>query len=142
MQLRQDRRHFLLGQHGGQTARSFRVRDGSEFWPGLMQHVAVQEEERIQGDILGRSRHLSMYGEVGQKCPYCLGSHVMGVTCMVQEDTASDPSAGRFLGAETQVSQTDGVSHVIKQLRFWRPAPSCVRMLLERLRQESTGSAT
>ena len=69
---------------------------------------------------------------MGQKCLYFLGSHVMGVTYMVQEDTAADPSEGRFLGAETQVSQTDGVSHVIKQLRFWLPAPSCVRMLLER----------
>ena len=142
MELRQDRCDFLLGKHGRQTARSFRVRDGSEFWPGLMQHVAVQEEERIQGDILGRSCHLSMYGEVGQKCPYFLGSHVIGVTFMVKEDKASDPSEVRFLGAETQVSQTDGVSHLIKQLRFWLHAPSCVSMLLERLRQEYTGIST
>lgn len=53
MELRQDRHDFLLGKHGRQTARSFRVRDGSELWPGLMQDRAVQEEERMQSDILG-----------------------------------------------------------------------------------------
>ena len=142
MELRQDRRDFLLGKHGRQTARSFRVRDGSELWPGLMQHVAVQEEERIQGDILGRGCHLGVYGEVGQKCPHFLSSHVLGVTFVVKEDKASDPSEVRFLGAETQVSQTDGVAYLIKQLRFWLHAPSCVRMLLERLRQADTGRAT
>ena len=142
MELRQDRRDFLLSKHGGQTAWSFRVRDASDLWPGLMQDMAVQEEERIQGNILGRSCHLGMDGEMGQKCLYFLGSHVIGVTFMVKEDKASDPSEVRFLGAETQVSKTDGVSHLIKQLRFWLHAPSCVSMLLERLRQEYTGIAT
>ena len=53
MELRQDCHDFLLRKHGRQTARSFHVRDGAKLWPGLMQDIAVQEEERIQGDILG-----------------------------------------------------------------------------------------
>jgi hypothetical protein len=97
-----------------------------------MQDVAVQEEECIQGDILGRSCHLGMNGEIGQKCLHFRGSHVIGVTFMVKEDKASDPSEVGFLGAETQVSQTDGVSYLIKQLHFWLHAPSCVSVLLER----------
>jgi len=132
MKLRQNRRDFLLSKHGRQTARSLCVRDESELWPGLMQDVAVQEEECIQGDILGRSCHLGMDGEMDQKCLHFLGSHVIGVTFMVKEDKASDPSEVRFLGAETQVSQTDGVSYLIKQLRFWLHAPSCASMPLER----------
>src|SRR6476620_2213382 len=142
MELRQDRRDFLLSQHGRQTARSFRVRDGSELWPGLMQDIAVQEEERIQGDILGRSCHLGMDREMAQECLYFLRAHVLGMTFMVKEDKASDPSEVRFLGAETQVSQPDGVAYVIKQLRFWLHTPSCVSMLLERLRQAYSGRAT
>ena len=97
-----------------------------------MQDIAVQEEERIQGDILGRSCHLGMDGEMAQKCLYFLGAHVLGVTFVVKEDKASDPSKVRFLGAQTQVSQTDGIAYVIKQLRFWLHAPSCVSTLLER----------
>jgi hypothetical protein len=62
------RRNFLLGKHRRQTAWSFGVRNGSVIWPGLMQDVAGQEEECIQGDILGRSCHLGMNGETGQKC--------------------------------------------------------------------------
>ena len=141
MELRQDRRDFLVGKHGRQTARSFRVRDGSDLWPGLMQDVAVQEEERIQGDILGRSCHMGMDGEMGQKFLHFLGSHVIGVTFMVKEDKAFDPSEVRFFCAETQVSQTDGVSYLIQQFRFWLHTPSCVSMLLERLRHESPGRA-
>ena len=118
MELRQDRRDLLLRKHGRQTARSFRVRDEAELWPGLMQDMAVQEEERIQGNILGRSSHLGMDGEMRQKCLYFLGSHIIGVTFMVKEDKASDPSEVRCFCAGTQVSQTDGVSYLIEQLRF------------------------
>ena len=53
MKLRQNRHDFLLSKHGWQTARSSCVRDESALWPGLMQDIAVQEEERIQGNILG-----------------------------------------------------------------------------------------
>jgi hypothetical protein len=107
-----------------------------------MQDIAVQEDERIQGDILGRSCHLGMDGEMGQECLHFLGSHIIGVAFMVKEDKASDPSQVRFLGAETQVPQTNGVSYLIKQLHFWLHAPSCVSIRLERLRQAYTGIAT
>ena len=107
-----------------------------------MQDIAVQEQEGIQGDILGRSCHLGMDGEMAQKCLYFLGAHVLGVTFVVKEDKASDPSKVRFLGAETQVSQTDGVAYLIKQLRFWLHTPSCASMLLERWRQAYTRRAT
>jgi hypothetical protein len=69
-----------------------------------MQDIAVQEEERLQGDMLGRSCHLGMDGEMRQKCLHCLGSHVIGVTFVVKEDKTSDPSEVRFLGTKTQVS--------------------------------------
>src|SRR5262252_6619959 len=101
MELRQDRRDFFVRQDGGQTTRSFRVRDGSKLWPGLMQDIAVQEEERIQGHILGRSSHLAMDGKMRQKCLHFLGSHVLGVTFLMKEDKASDPAEVRFLGTET-----------------------------------------
>ena len=64
------------------------------------------------------------------------------MTFVVKEDKASDPSEVRFLGAETQVSQTDGVAYLIKQLRFWLHTPSCDSMLMERLRQAYPGRAT
>ena len=129
MELRQDRRDLLVSKHGRQPARSFRVRDRLELWPGLMQDIAVQEQECMQGDILGRSCHLGMDGEMAQKCLDFLSAHVLGVTFVVKEDKTSDPSKVRFLGAETQVSQTDGVAYLIKQLRFWLHRPSCASML-------------
>ena len=52
-ELRQDCHDFLVSQHGRQTARSLRVRDGATLWPGLMQDRAVQEEERMPGHMLG-----------------------------------------------------------------------------------------
>src|SRR5687768_3262862 len=79
---------------------------------------------------------------MGQKSLYFLSSHVIGMTFVVKKDKATDPSEVRFLGVETQVSQTDGVAYLIKQLRFWLHTPSCVSMLMERLRQESPGRAT
>ena len=133
MELRQDRRDFLLGKYGRQTARSFRMRDGSEFWPGLVQDVAVQEEERIQGDILGRRCHPDVDGEVGQKCPHFFGSHIIGVTFVVEEDKASDPSKVRCLGAETQMPQTDSVSYLIQEFCFRLHVPSRDRMPLARV---------
>jgi hypothetical protein len=142
MELRQDRRDLLVSKHGRQPAWSFRVRDRLALWPGLMQDIAVQEQECMQGDILGRSCHLGMDGEMEQKCLYFLGAHDLGVTFVVQEDKASDSSKVRCLGTETQVSQTDGVAYVIKQLRFWLYRPSCASMLLERLRQAYTRRAT
>src|SRR5215475_6421545 len=132
MELRQDCRDLLVCKHGRQTARPFRVRDGLELWPGLIQDVAVQEQECIQGDILGRSCHLGMDREMTYKCLDFLGAHVLGVAFVVKEDKASDPSEVRFLGAETQVSQTDGVAYLIKYLLFWLHTSSCVSVLLQR----------
>ena len=79
---------------------------------------------------------------MGQKYLHFLSAHVIGMTFVVKQEKASDPSEVRFLGAETQVSQTDGVAYVIKQLRFWLYRPSCASMLLERLRQAYTRRAT
>jgi hypothetical protein len=64
-----------------------------------------------------------MDGEMAQKCLHFLGTHVLGVTFVMKEDKTPDPSKVRCLGAETQVSQTDGVAYLIKQLRFWLHTP-------------------
>jgi hypothetical protein len=55
---------------------------------------------------------------MGQKCPYFFGSHIIWVTFVVEEDKASDPSKVRFLGAETQMPQTDSVSYLIQECCF------------------------
>ena len=60
----------------------------------------------------------------------------------MEEDKASDPPDVRYLCAETQVPQTDGVSYLIEQLRFWLHVPSHVHMPLAMLHQRHTGIAT
>ncbi len=47
------------------TARSFGRFDPLEVGECLLEHVAIQEDERVQRDILSRSRHLTMDSEVG-----------------------------------------------------------------------------
>jgi len=42
----------------------------------------------------------------------------MWVTFVVEEDTASDLSKVRFLGAETHMPQTESVSYLIQALCF------------------------
>lgn len=132
LELRQHRGDFRVRQHGRQPARSFRGREEGGLWPGLMQDIAVQEEERMQGAMLGGSCHPGMDGERAQQGLDVLGAHGLRVTCVVQEDKTSDPSQGRFLGAPTHVSQPDGVASLSKQPRFWLHTPSCIRMLLAR----------
>ena len=54
IELRQDCHDFLSAStREAAPARSFRVRDGATRWPGVMQDRAVQEQERVQGHILG-----------------------------------------------------------------------------------------
>ena len=109
------------------------MHDVSALWPRLMEHVAVEEEERVQSDILGgnfppeRARR-----KMRQKCSHFLGPHVLWVPFLVEEDKAFDPSKVGFFCADTQMPQTDSVSCLIKELRFWLHTPSRISMPLDR----------
>jgi hypothetical protein len=60
----QDRCDLLLGKDSGQAARAFGVCDAGDRWPLLIQHMAGQKEQCIQGDILGQSGYVIVHRQV------------------------------------------------------------------------------
>ncbi len=71
---------------------------------------------------------MTVDSQMGEKRPDFLGSHLVGMTSVVKDNKASDPTDVGFFSAETQVSQTDGITHLIEQLGFWHHQVSHARM--------------
>jgi hypothetical protein len=66
-QLRQDGSDLLSREHHRQARRAACSREVAEFGGLLLEHFAVEEEQRIQRLVLRRSRHAAVHCQVGQE---------------------------------------------------------------------------
>jgi hypothetical protein len=108
--------NFLTSKHGWHPAWPFGAFEGIEGWKILVQYVAVEEQEGVQGDILRRRRHPTVDGEMCQKGTDLLGTHILGMAFLVEQDKAPAPANVRLFGTATQMSEAKRQAHLIEQL--------------------------
>jgi len=86
----------------------------------LLQDLAIEEEQRAQRLVLRGRRDVALDGQ-GTQEPRDLGrAHLGGVTLVVKEDVAADPSDVGLLGAGAAVAGAQRRPHAIQQARRGR----------------------
>src|SRR5206468_13127665 len=75
-----------------ETTRTARAHQVVEPWQLHTNDFPIQEEERCQGLVLGRSTDLGLDGERGQKAGGLGGAQLARVTLAVKQDVAADPA--------------------------------------------------
>ena len=108
---------FLAGQDDGYPdlpACAVRV-DFAAQW--LLEHVLVEEDERIHGLVLSGGGHLAISGQVGEESLDLLfaGPKVVPGLHVVEADVALDPIAVGALGMDGIMTAPHEVAHFVKQ---------------------------
>ena len=115
-QLIQDLAHFFSGQHGGQTFWSL----GADGMDGqiqvLLENLAVQEEQRVEGLVLGGGSNFLLDSQVGEEGFDLGAAHFPRMAFVVEEDVAFDPVNIGLLGADGVVFAPDGLTDLVKEL--------------------------
>ena len=108
--------HLVFGQHGRQA---FGLR-GAQGVNGaiqvLVQHFTVEKQERTEGLVLGRSGHVLLHSQVGEKGFDFGAAHFVGMALVMEQDEAGDPPDVGLFGADGVVLETDGVTDTSTEL--------------------------
>jgi len=80
--------------------------------------MAIEEEERAEGLVLGGSRDMLLCGEVREKSLDFRGAHFGGVALAVKEDEAAHPLDIGLLGAVGIVPSAKGLTHLVEEFGF------------------------
>ena len=86
----------------------------------LVEHRAIEEQERAEGLILRRRGNVTLDGEMGKKRLDFRAAHVFRVALAVVQDEAAYPIDVGLFGAKRVVLRADRVAHLIQQLLFGR----------------------
>ena len=78
------------------------------------QYLAVQEKQRAEGLILCRSRHVFLYGQVGEKPTDFLLTHFQRMAFVLIEYKALGPVYQGFLGAAGRVLERNCIARLVE----------------------------
>lgn len=110
--------------------RSFRP-DGIRQVPQRpLEHLTVEEDERVQCLVLRRGGDVPITGKMAQELHHVRCTHSRGVSCIVEQNETLDPVAVGVGGAVAEMLKRTLCPHLIEQ--FWGlHRPSCrIRMIL------------
>ena len=115
LQPRQQRHHFGTRQHHRQAARRPRRLDVVE--PGQLdlKHLAVKEQQRALGLVLGRCRHPPSHRQMGQKLADLGRPHVPRVALAKMPDKSFNPIQIGLLGTQAVVQKPDAAANLLQQ---------------------------
>jgi hypothetical protein len=107
---------FRLGAHGGRPGSACAADRGALVLKGLVQDLAVENHQGVQGLPLGRGRHRACGGQVGENALHILGPEPvrMGLAAAGLE-IAPDPVAIDRLGAVGIAIITEHLAHLVHQ---------------------------
>jgi len=80
-----------------------------------MQHIAVQEQQRRLGLILGGRRDFSLHRQITQKALNIVCPHILGVTFIVEKNETTGPIQIGLFGADTIVTHAYLCAHPVEQ---------------------------
>ena len=84
-----------------------------------LQHLAIQEQQGIEGLILRGGRHIALRGQKGEEDRNLPGAHVPRMAAMEIPDEVPDPVVIGLLGAAAVMQCTDPVAHLIHEPGPW-----------------------
>jgi hypothetical protein len=114
LHVRQGGRHLFRRQHYGEPFRTpgpHRV----EAAKVNLQHLLVQEKQRIESLVLGACRHLPLDRQVGEELLDLGVAHVARMPFVVEEDKAGDPLEVAFLSTPRRVANAQDLAHLVEQ---------------------------
>lgn len=111
----QDQPDLGAGEDDGGVFGSFGAEDGADVADRLVEHSIIEEDDGVEGDILGGSGNAGPFGEGGKERADLGGAHFGGVAFIVEEDEAADPMNVGFFGAGAQVAEADGFADLIEK---------------------------
>jgi hypothetical protein len=83
-----------------------------------VQHLLVEEEQRVERLILRGSRDVGFKCKVAEKLSNLVGTHLGRVTFTMKQDVTSNPANVGVLGPWAVVFHTDGLPDLIQQSRL------------------------
>ena len=86
----------------------------------LVYDLPEQEQQRVEGLILGRGRRLTVHGQVAQKQFYFRfrGLQLIPGSHLVEPDEALNPVAVSGFGSDGVVLKPEDLPNLVKQLEF------------------------
>ena len=105
-------------QHHGQSLPW--LRPGQVRKPGQFdsEHITIEEQQRRQRLVLGRSRYVPFRRQRGQERLDLTRAHILGVAFAVVEDVTFDPLGVGFFGTAAVVFGADSRPHLLQQPWF------------------------
>lgn len=106
-----------FGQDGGQALGVFGTQ--SLQWNGdvLVQNFSIEKQERTVSLVLAGCGYLFVHRQMGKKGFDFNGTHLSGMTLLVEEDIPLNPIHVGLLCAIGVVFETESLTNLIKQ--FW-----------------------
>jgi hypothetical protein len=99
----------------GETFRADGVGEGADIAEIAEEDVAVEEDDRIEGLVLGGGGDLESFGEVGEEVMDVGGGEVRGVLGFVEEDKAFDPVGIGLDGTGAEVAEGGGGAELVEE---------------------------
>ena len=151
--LAQDRGHLLAGEDDGEAVGEAGAGDLLEPGELAAEDLAIEEEKRAEGLVLGGGADVPVRGEVAEVARDLRGAEAVGVALAVEEDEAADPGDVGLLGARAEVARVQNAADAVEQPRGRRaggrravhvspPTPGRRPAGARRVRRERGGSTT
>ena len=80
------------------------------------EHLSVEEDQGIEGLVLGRGRHVAIRREVGQEGPDVVLIEVAGMGRVVEADEAGDPADVRLFRVAAVLAALADLPHLVEEL--------------------------
>src|SRR5262245_24907984 len=114
----EDGADFLTGQHDGQVLRTLHIDEVIEPRELLAKDLAVEKQERAQGLILRRCRHLAFDSQGIQEAGDFRSRHFGGMALAVEEEVAADPRNVGLLRPAAVVAGPNTLAHEVEEARL------------------------
>src|SRR6266545_6813587 len=115
MELGEQGMDFGTRKHHREALWSLRTRNGVQWRQIQLQDVAIEEEQRTQGDILGGGGDMLIDRQRGKIRPDFGGAHRRWMLLVMKEDKAFDHLTIRILGAAAQMFESCNLANVIEE---------------------------
>jgi hypothetical protein len=109
---------FFTGKDRGKTLRALRPFHIVQGWTRVLADVSGQNQEGMQGAVRGGGGALLVEGEGGEKGAALGGPHVCGVTFVVQQEKAFDPTARGDFRVVTHMLEPEDESYLVESCSF------------------------
>ena len=117
VEARHDRPHLFARENHGKFRGLLRAHDVLHPAKFLPKNLLVEKQNRAQGLILRRRRHVAGHGKMREERLNLDLAHFARVPLAVEDDEAANPVGVSLLGADAVVAHPDRVTHPIEETR-------------------------